>query len=226
MKKIMIVNTSATEYVNTGKPTGLWLGELVHFYDMFNNDDFEIDLFNTAGGRIPIDPVSLSKTMTDHTTQSYYEDQNFMKLLSEAKDISEADSSLYDCIYFTGGHGTMFDFPGNPYIQKAVLDVYKNGGVVSAVCHGVCALLNVRNEAGNYFVANKKITGFSNFEEKLARRTKYVPFLLETSLAGHGADYSKAVLPFKSYVVTDGRVVTGQNPQSPKELARKVLEIL
>lgn len=226
MKKIMIVNTSANEYTGSGKETGLWLGELVHFFDAFNNDQFDIDLFNTAGGRIPIDPVSLSKTMMDDVTQSYYEDEHFMELLSNAKEISTADGHLYDCVYFTGGHGTMFDFPGNPDIQKVIWDVYNNGGIIAAVCHGVCALVDVKDEAGNYFIAGKNLTGFSNLEEKLARRTKLVPFLLESKLLQHGARYSKGKLPFTSYTVSDGKVITGQNPQSPKEVAQKVLEAL
>ncbi|MFD2830757.1 type 1 glutamine amidotransferase domain-containing protein [Corticicoccus populi] len=222
MKKIMIVNTSATEYTGTGKPTGLWLGELVHFYDVFNNNDFEIDLFSVSGGRIPIDPASISKAMLDKTTQKYYEDETFMEMLSNTREISEADSSLYDVIYFTGGHGTMFDFPGNSDIQKAILTVHKNNGIISAVCHGVSALIDVKNEDGSYFISGRHLTGFSTLEEKLARRTNYVPFLLESLLNTQGAVYSKSIIPFKSFTVKDQRLITGQNPQSPKEVAEKV----
>lgn len=223
MKKIMIVNTSTNEYYGTAKETGLWLGELVHFYDVFNHEGFEIDLFSTSGGRIPIDPISVSPFMTDKTVKHYYNDQGFMEKLSQTKDISEADPSQYDCIYFTGGHGTMYDFPGNPLIQDTIMRIYHNAGIIAAVCHGVGALVDVKDTNGNYFVSNKQVTGFSNFEETLARRTDVVPFLLESKLKEQGAVYKKAVLPFTSFVVEDGRLITGQNPQSPKAVAEKVL---
>ncbi|MCY1029501.1 type 1 glutamine amidotransferase domain-containing protein, partial [Mammaliicoccus sciuri] len=174
MKKIMIVNTSAEYYEGTRKPTGLWLGELVHFYDYFNTEDYQIDLFNINGGETPIDPVSLNPLMLDKVTKDYYNDHTFMEKLKNSPSISEANPETYDVIYFTGGHGVMFDFPHNTYIQDAVNEVYRHGGVVAAVCHGIAALLNVKDENGRYFIDRKQITGFSNAEEILANRKRLV----------------------------------------------------
>lgn len=226
MKKIMIVNTSAEYYEGTRKPTGLWLGELVHFYDYFNTKDYQIDLFNINGGETPIDPVSLNPLMLDNLTKSYYNDHTFMEKLKNSPSISEANPETYDVIYFTGGHGVMFDFPHNTYIQDAVNEVYRHGGVVAAVCHGIAALLNVKDENGRYFIDRKQITGFSNAEEILANRKRLVPFMLESELKIRDAKYSKAKAPFRPYVQVDNRLVTGQNPQSPKQVAQAVARIL
>lgn len=226
MKKMMIVNTSHNQYDGTQKPTGLWLGELVHFYDYFNHDDYKIDIFNIRGGDTPIDPVSLNKLMLDRVTQQYYEDTQFMNVLKNAQPITDADPKQYDAIYFTGGHGVMYDFPDNEAIQNAVNEIYNHGGVVAAVCHGVTALLNVKNEKGRFFVDNKRLTGFSNVEEVLANRKRIVPFMLESELEKRGAHYSKSKLPFRPYIQIDERLVTGQNPQSPKHVAQAVAELL
>ncbi|MCD8874027.1 type 1 glutamine amidotransferase domain-containing protein [Mammaliicoccus sciuri] len=226
MKKIMIVNTSADYYEGTRKPAGLWLGELVHFYDYFNTKDYQIDLFNINGGETPIDPVSLNPLMLDNLTKSYYNDHTFMEKLKNSPSISEANPETYDVIYFTGGHGVMFDFPHNTYIQDAVNEVYRHGGVVAAVCHGIAALLNVKDENGRYFIDRKQITGFSNAEEILANRKRLVPFMLESELKIRDAKYSKAKAPFRPYVQVDNRLVTGQNPQSPKQVAQAVARIL
>ncbi len=226
MKKIMIVNTSAEYYEGTRKPTGLWLGELVHFYDYFNSEDYQIDLFNINGGEIPIDPVSLNPLMLDKLTKAYYNDHTFMEKLKNSPSIREANPEIYDVIYFTGGHGVMFDFPDNMYIQDAVNEVYRHGGVVAAVCHGIAALLNVKDENGRYFIDRKQITGFSNAEEILANRKRLVPFMLESELKIRDAKYNKAKVPFTSYVQVDNRLVTGQNPQSPKQVAQAVSRIL
>lgn len=226
MKKIMIVNTSADYYEGTRKPTGLWLGELVHFYDYFNTEDYQIDLFNINGGETPIDPVSLNPLMLDKVTKDYYNDHTFMEKLKNSPSISEANPETYDVIYFTGGHGVMFDFPHNTYIQDAVNEVYRHGGVVAAVCHGIAALLNVKDENGRYFIDRKQITGFSNAEEILANRKRLVPFMLESELKIRDAKYSKAKVPFRPYVQVANRLVTGQNPQSPKQVAQAVARIL
>ena len=226
MKKIMIVNTSAEYYEGTRKPTGLWLGELVHFYDYFNSEDYQIDLFNINGGETPIDPVSLNPLMLDKVTKAYYNDHTFMEKLKNSPSISEANPEKYDVIYFTGGHGVMFDFPHNMYIQDAVNEVYRQGGVVAAVCHGIVALLNVKDENGRYFIDRKQITGFSNAEEILANRKRIVPFMLESELKIRDAKYNKAKVPFRPFVQVDNRLVTGQNPQSPKQVAQAVARIL
>lgn len=226
MSKIMIVNTSTDNFEGTSKPTGLWLGELVHFYDYFKSHNHKIDLFNINGDTTPIDPVSLKPLMLDSVTKAYFNDESFMELLRSSKSIEEANPAEYDVIYFTGGHGVMFDFPNNDTIQHAVNEVYNHDGVVAAVCHGIAALLNVKDKNGRYFIDKRAITGFLNIEEVLANRKNIVPFMLESEIKRREARYSKAKIPFTPYVKVDNRLVTGQNPQSPKQVAEAVDYIL
>ena len=106
----MIVNTSYDQFDGFDLPTGLWLSELVHFYDVFhNNPNYQLDIYNINGGETPLDPVSMNKVTLDRLTKKYYEDESFMQKLHHSPSIDEADVTQYDAIYFTGGHGVMYD---------------------------------------------------------------------------------------------------------------------
>ncbi|WP_414050233.1 type 1 glutamine amidotransferase domain-containing protein [Macrococcus animalis] len=218
MKKIMVINTNTDHYKGIDEETGLWLSELVHFYDYFTQKEAEIVLFSVKGGKVPVDPFSVSTMMLDYNTKNYMENENFMKLLENTKPINEADTSEYDAVYFTGGHGTVFDFPDNVDIKRIITEMDRDKKVISAVCHGGAALLNFDRDR----LQNIQVTGFSNLEEMMVKKTNKVPFLLEDELKKKGADYKKAVLPMAPYVVVDGNIITGQNPQSPKSVAKKV----
>ncbi|WP_414049724.1 type 1 glutamine amidotransferase domain-containing protein [Macrococcus animalis] len=218
MKKIMVINTNTDHYKGIDEETGLWLSELVHFYDYFTQKKAEIVLFSVKGGKVPVDPFSVSTMMLDYNTKNYMENENFMKLLENTKPINEADTSEYDAVYFTGGHGTVFDFPDNDDIKRIITEMDRDKKVISAVCHGGAALLNFDRDR----LQNIQVTGFSNLEEMMVKKTNKVPFLLEDELKKKGADYKKAVLPMAPYVVVDGNIITGQNPQSPKSVAKKV----
>ncbi|WP_414052492.1 type 1 glutamine amidotransferase domain-containing protein [Macrococcus animalis] len=218
MKKIMVINTNTDHYKGIDEETGLWLSELVHFYDYFTQKEAEIVLFSVKGGKVPVDPFSVSTMMLDYNTKNYMENENFMKLLENTKPINEADTSEYDAVYFTGGHGTVFDFPDNVDIKRIITEMDRDKKVISAVCHGGAALLNFDRDR----LQNIQVTGFSNLEEMMIKKTNKVPFLLEDELKKKGADYKKAVLPMAPYVVVDGNIITGQNPQSPKSVAKKV----
>ena len=119
----------------------------------------------------------------------------------------------------------MWDFPGNRRLQEISQGIYENGGVVSAVCHGVSGMLNIKLSTGDYLINGKNVTGFSNVEETVAMRRHHIPFLLEDELKKRGARYRKAVLPYTPYVLVDGRIVTGQNPQSTRRVAQCLLQV-
>lgn len=222
MKKIMIINTNTDHYKGIEEKTGLWLSELVHFYDYFTQREAEIVLYSVQGGKVPIDPFSVSTMMLDYNTKNYMENENFMKLLDNTKPISEADTSEYDAVYFTGGHGTVFDFVDNEDIKRIITEMDKDKKVISTVCHGGATLLNFDAER----LKGIEVTGFSNLEEMMVKKTNKIPFLLEDELKKKGANYKKAVLPMAPYVVADGNIITGQNPQSPKSVAKKVWSVI
>ncbi len=149
-----------------------------------------------------------------------------MALLETTGRPDEIDPAEFDAIYFTGGHAVMWDFPESEGLQALTRAIWERGGVVSAVCHGYCGLLNARLADGTLLVAGRRVTGFSWTEEVLAGVARHMPYNAEAEMRRRGAHYRKAAIPFLPHVETDGRLVTGQNPFSAHLTARKVVELL
>jgi putative intracellular protease/amidase len=224
--KILAIVTNIDKYHNKAISTGLWLGELTHFWDIALKNGFEIELSSPAGGNVPIDPESFSFIAADKSIKQHAADEAFMTLLKNTKSINEISFEDFDAIYLTGGHGTMYDFVGNETLNTLIKNFFENGKVVSAVCHGVCGLLDVKMSNGAYLLENKNATGYSWFEETLAMRKSAVPFNLEQKMIDCKTKYSKAFIPLTSHIVVDGLLVTGQNPFSTKAVAQAVIKIL
>ncbi|MGC4235455.1 MAG: type 1 glutamine amidotransferase domain-containing protein [Niabella sp.] len=224
--KILIIVTSVSMYENGKLETGLWLSELTHIYHLAKEQGYDITIASPKGGNTPIDPESLKSMVLDKVTAAYWADSSFKGLLKHTKSLSEVSEQQFDCVYLAGGHGTMYDFPNNTTLQDIIRAHYENNKIVSAVCHGVGGLLNVRLSNGEYLIKGKTITGFNWFEESLARRKKEVPFNLEAELKKRGSNYKKALIPMTSKVVADGNLITGQNPFSSKEIAKVVMQYL
>jgi len=225
--RILIVATSAGEFQTVGYRTGLWLGELTHFFDIAEEAGYQMDVASPKGGQIPIDPESLAHAFLKiGGTIERYKDKTFMGRLDASLELAEVDAAKYDAIYLTGGHGVMFDFPDSAELQKLVADFWQAGNVVSAVCHGPAGLLNVKLADGSYLLAGKNVTGFSWNEELKFDRADAVPYNLEEELQARGATYSKAWLAMGDHVVVDGRLITGQNPTSTQSVAKAVVEKL
>ena len=226
MPTIMIVATGTGTFANGTLPTGLWLSELTHIYHRAKEHGFAITITSPKGGEIPVDPESLRPLTLDKISKAYWNDPKFREVLRQAQSLDHIRGQLFDCVYLAGGHGSMYDFPDNVVLQTILKTHFVSGKLVSAICHGVCGLLNVKLSDGRFLVADKKITGFSWFEESLARRKKVVPFDLEATLKERGAVYRKAWIPMTSKVVVDGNLITGQNPFSSKKMAETVLNHL
>ncbi len=230
--RILIIVTNVGEYEKVGFRTGLWLSELTHFWDVAEEAGYRMDIASPSGGYIPIDPESLMLQEAGHMigmegkVHKHYEDRAFMNRLVNTMKVADADPVSYDAIYMTGGHGVCFDFPKSEALAKVTARFYESGKIVSAVCHGPAGLLEVRRGGGEYLINGKNVTGFSWKEEELAKRAKAVPYSLEDELKKRGAKYSKASIPFKSYVVEDGMFITGQNPASAKGVGEAVVKKL
>ena len=224
--KVLAIITNHSRYPTKEEGAGLWLSELTHFYEIITEEGFEIDFASPEGREVPLDQKSLGWLFMDNSTKGYYNNPDFMKRLSNTLSANEVNWDDYSAVFFTGGHGTMWDFPDNEKLQEVSRKIYENGGVVSAVCHGNVGLINIKLSSGEYLVSGREMTGFSNFEETLVQMKKEVPFTLEDARKKRGANYRKAKLPFTCKVVVDGRLVTGQNPQSTKAVAKRVLGLL
>ena len=226
-RKALIVVTNHSDFEHPkAEPTGLWLSEFTHFYDEFEAAGIPMDIVSVNGGKIPIDNRSLASYMLDKATKKRYEDSKFMAKLENTKSLAEVDWKTYDLLYFAGGHGAMWDFADNVKLNTLTREMYEGDRIISAVCHGVAALQNVRLSNGEYLIKGKKGTGYPYFDETLAGVKRFVPYNLQKKLKERGMIYSKALLPLMKHTVVDGQLITGQNPNSTTKTAQKALEVL
>lgn len=226
-KRILHVVTNVSHYDDpTEHQTGLWLSELAHAWEVFAERGYEQTIVSPHGGAVPLEPRSLKFPNYDKVARAWHNDPAKMALLENTLSPDELDAADFDAIYYTGGHAVMYDFPDSAGLQRLTREIWERGGVVSSVCHGYCGLLNVKLTDGSLLVDGRHLTGFAWQEEVLARVDKLVPYNAEEAMKERGALYEKAKLPFVSYAVIDGKLVTGQNPGSAKETAEKVVQTL
>lgn len=220
MKKILFVLTSHDSLGNTGEKTGFYLSELTHPWDVLKSAGYEIDFVSPLGGLAPIDGLDLN----DLINKKFVDSQDYSKISNTLKPV-QVNPNDYVAVHYVGGHGTMWDFPDNTEIQNISREIYENGGVVSAVCHGPAGLVNLKLSNGDYLVNGKRVNSFTN-EEEIARKLDHVvPFMLESKLKERGAIFEKSDL-WQEHVIVDERLVTGQNPASAKKLGEEVLKLI
>jgi len=220
-KPVLIVLTSHAQMGDTGKPTGFFLGELTHPLEVFEKAGLPVELASIQGGEPPVDGLDLQ----DEINARYWNDPAFRAKLAATKKLSDLDPADYSAVFFSGGHGTMWDFPDDAAVQKFARELYEADAPVGAVCHGPAALVNVKLSDGSYLVAGQEVSAFTNAEEEKVGLTKVVPFLLASKLEERGAKHLPAP-DFQKQVVASGRLVTGQNPASAAGVAEKMVEML
>lgn len=221
MKKVLFVVTSHDKKGNTGQPTGYYLAEVAHPWDVLHNAGYEIDFVSPQGGKAPVDGFNLE----DPINKKFWDDTKYRTKIENTMKPSEVKTEEYSAILYAGGHGTMWDFADNVELAKIATKIYENNGVVSAVCHGPAGLVNIKLSNGKYLVDGKKINAFTNEEEIAVKLENVVPFMLETTLIERGAKFEKSGL-WQKHVTTDQRVVTGQNPQSAQGVGEATLKEL
>jgi len=221
--RVLLVLTSHSQLGDTGKKTGFWLPELTHPYYEFKKAGYSIDVASIQGGIAPIDPKSLDEP--DDATPRFLQDAELMAKVLRTLPLSKIDPAAYQAVVFAGGSGPMWDFPNNEHVNRVAVAIYENNGIVSAICHGPAALVDIKLSNGEYLVSGKKVAAFTNEEEEELKLTHVVPFLLQDKLIERGAKYvyGKA---WKQNVVVDGRLITGQNPASATKVAKKIIEEL
>ncbi|MGB5959190.1 MAG: type 1 glutamine amidotransferase domain-containing protein [Coleofasciculaceae cyanobacterium] len=220
-KKILIVLTSHGTLGDTGKETGFYLAEVSHPEDVFTRAGIMVDYVSPKGGKAPMTGIDLE----DPLNKTFLDDANKIVQVENTLNPSQVDVSDYDAIFYAGGHGTMWDFPDNEALANIASTLYEQGKVVGAVCHGPAALVNLKLSNGDYLVAGKTVSAFTNEEEKAVELTEVVPFALESKLIERGAKVTKAA-NFQPHVVVSDRLVTGQNPASAAGVAEKMVELL
>lgn len=222
---ILMVLTSHSELGDTGKKTGFWIEEFATPYYLFKDGGANITIASPKGGQPPIDPTSDKPENQTPATIKFKADEELKKILTETKQLSEISHEDFDAVFYPGGHGPLWDLTNDNDSIKLIEAFWKNKKPVVAVCHAPAVLLNVKDENDDALVKDKKVTGFTNSEEEAVQLTEIVPFLLEDELKNKGGIYSKKE-DWASYVVTDGMLITGQNPQSSEAAAEALLKLL
>lgn len=220
-KKILFVVTSHDKKGTTGEPTGYYLGEVSHPWEVLHNAGYDIDFVSPRGGTPPVDGFDL----TDAVNKMFWENKEYRNKIDHSMKPEDVKPEAYSAIFYAGGHGAMWDFADHQKLAQLAAAIYEDGGVVGAVCHGPAGLVNIKLKNGQYLVRGKKISAFTNEEETAVKLETIVPFMLENRLKERGAIFEKSGM-WQTHVAVDSRVVTGQNPQSAKAVGMAILEEL
>ena len=218
VQSILIIVTSVGE-ISPNEPTGVWLEELAVPYIEFINRGYNVTVASIKGGKAPIDPRSKPTTEQEKLWGGA------IKALENTSVLSSINSSDFSAVLIPGGHGTMYDFPKSKSLGELLNKFAQQEKIIASMCHGPASLVNVVLSDGSHLVSGKTLTSFTNDEESAAGFTEKMPFLLESRLRELGAKF--VVQPnWSDHVEIDGKLITGQNPQSSKSVALSIIDIL
>ena len=223
--KILMVLTSHAELGDTGKKTGFWLDEFAAPYYMFKDAGAQVHLATPLGGEPPMDPKSDEPAAQTEATRRFKADPAAQAALAGTLRLRGVSASDFDAVFYPGGHGPLWDLAENGYSIALIEALLAANKPVAAVCHAPAVLRHVKTSDGFPAVRDKTVTGFSNTEERASGLSQVVPFLVEDLLRQSGGDYSRAA-DWKPHVVTDGLLITGQNPASAGPAAVALLQKL
>ena len=221
--KILMVITSHDKLGDTGRKTGFWLEELAAPFYVFKDAGAEIVLASPKGGQPPLDPKSNEPNFQTDLTRRFEADGDAKAQLASTLRLDTVKADDYDTVFYPGGHGPMWDLAEDQNSIDLIEAFLAAGKTVALVCHAPGALRHVNTPDGKPLVQGKKVTGFTNTEEEAVGLTKVVPFLVEDELKAKGGIFSKAD-DWQPFVLTDGQLITGQNPASSGPAAKVLIE--
>lgn len=229
-KKVLLVCTSVDKFPD-GSPTGWYLPEAAHPYQVFVDAGLQVTWASIAGGEAPCDPGSVDASAEDAESMAFWNDKDLVARTSGATaKLDEMKADDFDAVLFAGGFGTMWDFPDSEAAQKLVVAMFEAGKPTAAVCHGPIVFKNVKLSDGSVLVEGKEVTGFTNAEEAAVGKTEVVavpsgPGSCEDALSAAGATFKDGGV-FQANVCIAGALMTGQNPPSAKPLAEAIVAAL
>jgi putative intracellular protease/amidase len=221
--KVLMVLTSHDELGDTGEKTGFWLEELAAPYYAFKDAGAEITLASPHGGQPPLDPKSNEPDFQTDFTHRFEADEAAKTQLAATVRLDSVSQADFDTVFYPGGHGPMWDLAEDENSAQLIESFLQAGKPVALVCHAPAALRHAKTPDGKPLVEGKEVTGFANTEEAAMELADVVPFLLEDELKAKGGVYSKGE-DFGVHVVSDGLLITGQNPASSGPAAEALLK--
>lgn len=223
--KILMVLTSHDKLGDTGKKTGFWLEEFAAPYYVFKDAGAEVTLASPKGGQPPLDPISDADDAQTEATKRFKGDKAAQSDLAHTVALSMVSADGFDAVFFPGGHGPLWDLAEDADNIALIETFARSNRPIAAVCHAPAVFKHPKGADGKPLISGKTVAGFTNTEEAAAGLTHVVPFLVEDMLKANGGKYEKGA-DWASFVVTDGKLITGQNPASSKEAARKLLDLV
>ncbi|TAM08337.1 MAG: type 1 glutamine amidotransferase domain-containing protein [Pusillimonas sp.] len=223
--KILMILTSHDQLGNTGKKTGFWLEEFAAPYYVFKDANAQITVASPHGGQPPLDPKSNDPSAQTDATRRFKDDPAAQAVLASTHKLQDVKAADFDAVFYPGGHGPLWDLAEDADSIALIEATLAAGKPVAAVCHAPGVLRHVKSADGKPLVQGKSVTGFTNTEEEAVGLAKVVPFLVEDMLKKNGSNYSKGG-DWQPYVISDGLLITGQNPASSKPAAEALLKML
>jgi len=223
--KVLMILTSHDKLGDTGEKTGFWLEEFAAPYYVLLDAGAKITLASPAGGKPPLDPKSDVPDAQTEATKRFKKDEAVQSALANTAKLADIDADVFDAIFYPGGHGPLWDLAENPDSRRLIETFIAKDRPVAAVCHAPAVFLHTKGTDGKSLVSGRRVTSFTNTEEEAAGLTKIVPFLVENMLKTNGGLYEKGA-DWSSYVVVDGKLVTGQNPASSEAAAQELLKLI
>ena len=222
---VLMVLTSHDQLGDTGHKTGFWLEEFAAPYYVLKDAGARLTLASPKGGQPPLDPKSDAPESQTAATERFRQDAAAQAALAATVPLSSVKAGDYDAVFYPGGHGPLWDLAEDRDSIALIEALHAAGKPVAAVCHAPGVLRHVKGGDGQPLVKGKQVTGFTNSEEEAVGLTKVVPFLVEDMLKENGGIYSKGA-DWAPYVLTDGMLITGQNPASSEAAAQALLALL
>ncbi len=220
----LLITTSTSKIGDSENKTGVWLEDLAAPYYILKDGGELITIASPLGGNIPIDPNCETTAACTESTKRFQADAQAMYHFTHTMPLSSIKATDYDLVFLVGGYGAMWDFYNNPILNALLKDFYLQNKPIGLVGHAVVALATLTINSEELLIKDRKLTAFSNSEEANVELNEKPAFLLETKLIVGGALYEKAT-DFRSHVLVDGSIVTGQNPASAKDAAIHTLAI-
>lgn len=220
MSSVLFVVTGARTWTltdGTAHPTGYWAEELLVPYRALRDAGHTVS-FATPGG---VTPVADAGSLGDGDAAAIAAVDG----LDAPLVLADVDAAAYDAVYYPGGHGPMQDLAVDEDSAALIAATIAGGRPLAAVCHGLAALLPARTATGEPLISGRRLTGFTDEEERLGGLADRALFLLESELRARGAEVDIAA-PWSDHTVVDGLLITGQNPQSSTSAAAALLAAL
>lgn len=231
MAKILMVVSAADSLTmkdGTRHPTGVWAEELVVSHRMLAGAGHTVHLATPGGTKPTFDQVSLSPDMAGGQEKA----DDFRAYLTSIDDelssplvLADVDVSTYDAVVLPGGHGPMADLFQDKDLGRILVAADNSGQIIAPFCHGPAGLLSAVDDDGKFAFAGRRMTVFTNGEELSGGTGENTPWFVETALREKGAVVELGP-DWSSFVIRDGNLISGQNPQSSHEVASEVLNAL